>query len=181
MLVPSQPCWPPDNKAVLRIFLNLARHGANDTDTRYGLRNNSSMNFPFGEGPADSIASMKVLSRCFTFLVPLCLVSEVLLGCSRCPSFLAPTIAGDLIVMDCSLVGYELNKLDVEDYRACIVACMKNCLCMSFNFKTNPTQGERNQCQLNWERRDTNLTALINKPGTSYHDIQAMVSSIKVN
>ena len=122
---------------------------------------------------------MKVLSKCYSFLILLCLVSEVFLRCSRCHDFLASTIAGNLTVTDHSLVGYEMNTVAVENFLMCFDACVVNCLCMSFNFKKNATQGERHQCQLNSEKRDTNLTALVKKPGTSYHDIQATVSKTK--
>ena len=131
---------------------------------------------PFKSSDSNSIASMQVLSRYLSFLVVLCLVSEASLGCSRCRDFLASSNAGNLTVTDHSLAGYELKMMEVENFLACFDACIEDCLCMSFNFKKNPTQGERHQCQLSSEKKDTNLTALVDKPGTSYHDIQATVS-----
>ena len=122
---------------------------------------------------------MKLLSKCYSLLILLCLVSEVFLLCSRCHDFLASTIAGNLTVTDHSLVGYELNTVDVENFLVCFDACVVHCLCMSFNFNKNPTQGKGHQCQLNSEKKDANLTALVDKPGTSYHDIQATVSKTK--
>ena len=101
------------------------------------------------------------------------------LRCSRCHDFLASCIAGDLTVTDHSLAGHGLNMIEVVDFAACIDTRIENCLCMSVNFKKNPTQGERHQCQLNSEKKEANLTALVKKPGTSYHDIQATVSKTK--
>ena len=118
---------------------------------------------------------MEVLSKAISCLVFFCLVRAVTPVCSRCDGFEASSLAGNLTIVNRTLVGYELYDVDVEHIVYCVDACIEECRCMSFNFKWLQTQGGRHQCQLNSERKDTNMSALVVKPGHGYHDLQTKV------
>ena len=111
------------------------------------------------------------------YFVLLCLVVQVSSICFRCHDFGTSILSGNLTLENRTFVGYELSTLQVEHFLGCFDACIVDCRCMSINWKKDPSkQGGGHQCQLNSERKDANLTALVEKPGHSYHDIETTVS-----
>ena len=122
---------------------------------------------------------MEQFSKVFPYLVSLCLISETFSVCwkSTCHVFGANSLPGPLCLDNRALTGYELYAVKVEGFLQCFDSCLVECRCMSFNFKKGPLQDGRFQCQLNFERLgDINATAMLEKPGYSYHDIETTVS-----
>ena len=118
-----------------------------------------------------------LLRKGFSCLVLLSLVSKLSSICTRCHiDFRASNVTGHLTLENRSLVGYGISTLQAEHFLECFDACIEDCRCMSINWEKSPKQGVGHQCQLNSENKDTDVSALVEKPGHSYHDIEETVS-----
>ena len=114
----------------------------------------------------------------FLSFVIICLVGKINSICSRCHDFGASSVTGNLTYENRTLVGCELLTFTVKHFLECFDACIVDCRCMSFNWE-RLQEGGGHQCQLNSETKDMKLSALIGKPGHSYHDIETTVSERK--
>ena len=117
-------------------------------------------------------------ARALVILFAAALSQDTLVISNECKCTGYFVISNATTIRNHSLAGYVGRSLAVDHgFSECFTKCIEeDCSCVSFNYQRNPRKDSPYLCELNYEDKVTNSTALQWREGWDYYDIVNRVS-----